>query len=125
MVPQIDFRAYAGFETAPEHLKMMNAEQYRNYFSEVLGTLPNQDALGSNKTIPFLNEDNKYFYYDLYHNETDWQKDLYHDVFTQNYKISVDGGDEVAMYHLSLGFAQSDATARNNDFNRLNIRSQY
>lgn len=122
MVPQIDFRAYAGFETAPEHLKMMNAEQYRNYFSEVLGTLPNQDALGSNKTIPFLNEDKKYFYYDLYHNETDWQKDLYHDVFTQNYKISVDGGDEVAMYHLSLGFAQSDATARNNDFNRLNIR---
>ena len=26
------------------------------------------------------------------------------------------------MYHLSLGYAQSDATAKNNDFNRLNIR---
>lgn len=122
MATRINFRAYAGFETSPELTKMMNADQYRSYFTEVLGTLPDNDLLASNKTIPFLNEDPNYFYYDLYHNNTDWQKDLYHDVFTQNYKISVDGGDDVAMYHLSLGYAQSDATARNNDFNRLNIR---
>lgn len=122
MATRINFRAYAGFETTPELTKMMNAEQYRSYFTEVLGTLPDNDALSSSTTIPFLNEDPNYFYYKLYHNDTDWQKDLYHDVFTQNYKISVDGGDDVAMYHLSLGYAQSDATAKNNDFNRLNIR---
>ena len=122
MVTRINFRAYAGFETAPEQMKMMNAGQYRSYFSELLGTLPDNEYLGSNKTIPFLNEDKNYFFYNLYHNETDWQKDLYHDTFTQNYKVSVDGGDDVAMYHLSLGYAQSDATAKKNDFNRLNIR---
>ena len=122
METRINFRAYAGFETAPEQLKVMNAGQYRSYFSELIGTQPNQEYFGSNKTIPFLNEDKNYFFYDLYHNETDWQKDLYHSTFTQNYKISVDGGDDVAMYHLSLGYAQSDATAKENDFNRLNIR---
>ncbi len=122
MVTRINFRAYGGFETAPEQMKMMNASQYRNYFSELLGTLPDNEYLGSNKTIPFLNEDKNYFFYDMYHNDTDWQKDIYHDTFTQNYKVSVDGGDDVAMYHLSLGFAQSDATAKKNDFNRLNIR---
>ena len=122
MVTRINFRAYAGFETAPEQMKMMNAGQYRSYFSELLGTLPDNEYLGSNKTIPFLNEDKNYFFYNLYHNETDWQKDLYHDTFTQNYKVSVDGGDDVAMYHLSLGYAKSDATAKKNDFNRLNIR---
>ncbi len=122
MATRINFRAYAGFETAPEQMKMMNADQYRNYFSELIGTIPNRESDASSKTINFLNNDPNSFYYNLYHNETDWQKDLYHDTFTQNYKVSVDGGDEVAMYHLSLGYAQSDATARGNDFNRLNIR---
>ena len=122
METRINFRAYAGFETTPEQIKVMNAGQYRSYFSELIGTQPNQEYFGSNKTIPFLNEDKNYFFYNLYHNETDWQKDLYHSTFTQNYKISVDGGDDVAMYHLSLGYAKSDATAKENDFNRLNIR---
>lgn len=122
MVTRINFRAYGTYETTPEQLKMMNAGQYRNYLSELLGTLPDREGLGSAKGIPFLNEDPGYFYYPLYHNETDWQKDLYKDAFTQNYKVSVDGGDDVAMYHLSLGFAQADATAKQNDFNRLNIR---
>lgn len=122
MATRINFRAYAGFETAPEQLKVMNAGQYRTYITELIGTQPNIDNVSSSKTIPFLNEDKSYFFYDLYHNETDWQKDLYHSTFTQNYKVSVDGGDDVAMYHLSLGYAQSDATAKENDFNRLNIR---
>lgn len=122
MATRINFRAYAGYETTPEQTKMMNAGQYRNYITELIGTQPNIDQIASSKTIPFLNEDKSYFFYDLYHNETDWQKDLYHETFTQNYKVSVDGGDDVAMYHLSLGYAQSDATARKNDFNRLNIR---
>lgn len=122
MVTRINVRAYGGFETSPETLKMMNAGQYRSYMSELLGTLPDMEGLSSNNTIPFLNENQGYFYYKLYHNETDWQKDLYHDVFSQNYKVSVDGGDDVAMYHLSLGYTQSDATAKQNDFSRLNIR---
>lgn len=122
MVTRINFRAYAGFETAPEVTKMMDAGQYRGYLTDLLGTLPDNKFVSSNKTIPFLNEDPNYFYYKLYHNNTDWQKGMYDDVFTQNYKVNVDGGDDVAMYHLSLGFAQSDATAKQNDFNRLNIR---
>ena len=32
------------------------------------------------------------------------------------------GGDDVAMYNLSLGYTNAQATAKNNDFDRLNIR---
>lgn len=122
MVTRINFRAYGGFETAPEQMQMMNASQYRNYFTEVVGTVPDTKIISSSLTMPYFNEDPSYIYYNMYHNDTDWQKDLYHDVFTQNYKVSVDGGDDVAMYHLSLGYSQADATAKCNDFNRLNIR---
>ena len=122
MVTRINIRAYGGFETAPEQMQMMNASQYRNYFTEVVGTVPDTKLISSSMSMPYFNEDPNYIYYNLYHNDTDWQKDLYHDVFTQNYKVSVDGGDDVAMYHLSLGYSEADATAKCNDFNRLNIR---
>ena len=69
-----------------------------------------------------MNEDPNYAYYRLFHNNTDWQKDLYQNSFTQNYRINVDGGDDVAMYRLSLGYTKADATAKENDFDRLNIR---
>ena len=71
MATRINFRAYAGFETAPEQMKMMNADQYRNYFSELIGTIPNRESDASSKTINFLNNDPNSFYYNLYHNETD------------------------------------------------------
>lgn len=122
LVTRIKFRAYGGFQQTPERTKMMNASQYRSYLTEMLGTLPDIDMVSSSQNIPFLIDDPNYKYYDLYHNDTDWAKDLYHETFTQNYKVSVDGGDDVAMYNLSLGYTQADATARNNDFNRLNIR---
>lgn len=121
-VTKIKVRAFGGFETVPSRAKMMNASQYRSYVSEFLGTTENADVLSSNSTISFLNEDPGYLYYPMYHNNTNWQKDLYSTAFTQNYKVSVEGGDEVAMYNLSLGYTQGDATAKNNDFNRLNIR---
>lgn len=124
MATRINIRAWGGYELAPSALPVMNASQYRNYLSEFLGTTKyavDRD-LGSNYTIPFLNEDPNYLYYKQYHNETDWQKDLYQNSFTQNYRVGVQGGDDVAMYNLSLGYAQSDATAKSNDFNRLNIR---
>ena len=122
MVTRINIRAYGGFETAPEQMQMMNASQYRNYFTEVVGTVPDTKYISSSKSMPYFNADPSSIYYNLYHNDTDWQKDLYHDLFTQNYKVSVDGGDDVAMYHLSLGYSEADATAKCNDFNRLNIR---
>ena len=121
MATRIKVRAYGSYEQTPDQIKMMNAGQYRNYVTEFLGTTKNAKQL-STAQGGFLNEDPNYLYYDLYHNNTDWQKDLYEDSYTQNYKVSVEGGDDVAMYNLSLGYTQSDATAKNNDFNRLNIR---
>lgn len=124
MATRINIRAWGSYELMPEKTPVMNAGQYRNYLTEFLGTTKYaiSNDLGSNNTIPFLNEDPNYLYYQQYHNDTDWQKDIYHNAFTQNYRVGVQGGDDVAMYNLSLGYAQSDATAKNNDFNRLNVR---
>ena len=123
MATRINVRVYGGFELNPSKLSMMNADQYRSYLTEYIGTTnyiqQNPYAVSN---IKFLNEDLNYAYYRLFHNNTDWQKDLYQNSFTQNYRINVDGGDDVAMYRLSLGYTKADATAKENDFDRLNIR---
>jgi len=121
MVTRIKIRAFAGFETAPEQTKVMDATQYRSYVSEFLGTTTNAERLSASN-VAFLNEDPNYLFYPVYHNNTDWQKDLYRTAFTQNYKVGVEGGDDVAMYNLTLGYTKGQATLKNNDFNRLNIR---
>lgn len=122
MATRINIRAFGGFEQMPNTLSVMNSKQYRSYLAEFLGTTPDARFRASDLSVPFLNEDKKSLFYDLYHNETNWQKPLYRNAFSQNYRVNVQGGDEVAMYNLSLGYSQSEATAKKNDFNRLNIR---
>ncbi len=122
MATRINLRVFGGYELTPSLTPVMNANQYRSYVTELLGTTPKAEDISSSTSVPFLNEDKNYLFYNLYHNNTDWQKDLYKGAFTQNYKVSVEGGDEVAMYNLSLGYTKADATAEQNDFNRLNIR---
>lgn len=119
---RINIRAFGGVELSPERTSMMNAGQYRNYLSEFLGTTTLADRLASSMFVPFLNEDPTYLYYKQFHNDTDWSKDLYRTAVTQNYRVGVQGGDDVAMYNLSLGYTNAQATAKNNDFERLNIR---
>ena len=121
MATRINARIYGGFEQKPELMSMMNAQQYRNYVTEFLGTTSAAKNLsGMSSNVAFMNPSS--FYYPQYNNNTDWQKDLYRNSFTQNYRVNVQGGDDVAMYNLSLGYTKSDATIKNNDFNRLNIR---
>ena len=58
----------------------------------------------------------------MYHNDTDWKDYVYHEAFTQNYGVNVQGGDDVANYNLSIGYANAQSTLKYNDFSRLNMR---
>jgi TonB-linked SusC/RagA family outer membrane protein len=117
MATKIDLSIAGRYETVPKLPDMMDASGYRNYVSELLGTT------GTKKTeFKFLRDEPDYYYYRLYHNNTDWSSLTYDEAFTQNYSINVQGGDDVAKYNLSVGYAQADATLSQTDFRRFNIR---
>lgn len=123
MATKINVNLSAGFELAPQYTDMMNGNQYKNYVSELIGTTEyGQKNSTASASIPFLNDNPNYYWYPMYHNNTDWSDGLYRTAATQNYKVSVQGGDDVAMYNLSLGYTNSQNTAKENGFNRLNIR---
>ena len=117
MATKIDVNLSGSYQMLPTLPVMMDADQYRAYTSELLGTTGS--TLNNYK---FLQNDPDYYYYNRYHNETDWTKTTYRDAFVQNYNVNVQGGDEIANYNLSVGYAMGDATLVDNDFSRFNLR---
>ena len=121
MATKINVRIYGGAELMPKKLGMLTGDQYSTYLSDVVSSLDNlsQNQLSS---YAFLDKSPSNYYRKVYSNNSDWQSDLYRTAFTQNYKLSVEGGDEIGMYDLSLGYAASDANAKGTGMNRLNLR---
>lgn len=123
MATRIDANISAGITLEPMQQTMMNAAQYRNYATEMLGTIAalrkpeNRDV-----TFNFLNDDPKNFYYKMYHNDTNWQDEVYRTAITQNYNINVQGGDDVGMYNLSVGYVDAENSIKSSGFDRLNVR---
>lgn len=116
MATRIDVNLSAGVELRPKTLDMMDAGQYRNYASEMLAYTGTKMH-----SFNFLNNTTPY-YYNTYHNETDWKKEVYREAFTQNYGIAIQGGDDVAGYNLSVGYTRADGTLKKNSMERFNIR---
>ena len=117
MATRIDAQAFASYTMKPRLPQMMNAEQYRVYANELLSG----SGVDVSK-LPFLSDDQGKYFYNTYHNETNWSDYVYQDAWAQNYRVNVQGGDDAAMYNFSLGFSDGESTIKCNDFNRLNIR---
>ena len=122
MATRIDANIGVGVSLQPRLPKVMNATDYRIYASEMLGTYPTISQYREANTFKFLVDDPSKYYYAMYHNDTDWTKEVYHTAMTQNYNINVQGGDAIGMYNLSLGYTDGQSTAKENGFNRLNVR---
>lgn len=117
MATRIEANVMAGIELMPSRPSMMNANQYRLYASELIGSTNTEQT-----NHRFLTEDKKDYYYNMYHNETRWDDYIYREAISQNYNISVQGGDEVADYNLSLGYVNAQSTLDYNNFTRMNLR---
>jgi TonB-linked SusC/RagA family outer membrane protein len=122
LATRIDANVGVGVSLQPRTPSMMDASQYRIYASELLGSYPNIENYTDPNTFKFLIDDPSKYYYATYHNDTDWKKEVYHTALTQNYNINVQGGDNIGMYNLSLGYTDGQSTAKENGFNRLNVR---
>lgn len=117
MATRIDLNISGSYELMPKSIDVMNSSQYRSYASELLG------STGTKLTeFKFLNTDPNYYYYNMYHNETDWRDEVYDEAFAQNYSIHIQGGDDVANYNLSVGYMNTESTLKRNDMSRFNIR---
>ena len=126
MATRIDANIGVGWTFKPSNPTMMNAAQYRNYAVELLGTIPEvQKRIGSSTNplqFNFLNDAPNGYYYNTYHNDTDWSDYVLRTALTHNYSINVQGGDDIGMYNLSVAYIQTMKNTKENSFDRINVR---
>ena len=117
MATRIDVNISAGVELTPKTLDLMDASEYRTYASNLLKTADTKLT-----EFKFLSTDPNYYYYNMYHNNTDWNDEVTREAFTQNYGIAIQGGDDIAQYNLSVGYTDANSTLKRNDMQRFNVR---
>lgn len=117
---KIDFAAYGGYNAVPKTLPVMNAANYRVYLSEILKTKGLSDA--QIQSQPYMNDDPANPTYYAYHNQTDWQKLVMKRSYAKNIYLKVTGGDNIARYAISLGFANNDGIVKNTGLSKYNMR---
>ena len=126
MATRIDAKLGVGWTFTPNYPTMMNAAQYRNYAVEQLGTIPEvQERIGSSTNplqFNFLNDAKDGYYYNTYHNDTQWSDYVYRTALTHNYSINVQGGDDIGMYNLSVAYIQTMKNVKSTSFDRINVR---
>lgn len=117
---RIDFGAYTGINFAPTNLPVMQAQDYRMYLSDILQSkgLSNAEI----QDLPYMNDDVNNPDYHRYHNNTNWQDQVFNKSYTKNIFLKVTGGDNIARYALSLGFMDNGGVTRNTDMTRYNMR---
>ncbi len=120
MATKIDLNISTGLTTIPNTIPVMGADDYKIYISEMLGStgMSNTEI----EQLPYLSENPLRYTYNVYHNNTDWKKEVYKQALTQNYNINVNGGDEKALYYFSLGYAGNQGQIKETDFQRYNMR---
>lgn len=128
---RINFYAYMGVNMKPlRQYDMLGADEYRSYLAEMLQSsgLYTQKQL---EVLPYLNreqprkkewgwEGNVDYY--RYNQETNWQDQVFTNSLNQNYYIDIKGGDEVALFALSLGFLKHQGIISGTDFSRYTAR---
>ena len=120
MATKIDVNTVVGIIDSPNSLPLMDGDEFRLYVTDLLGT--NNLSKNEIETMKFLNDDTSDVSYLKYHNSTNWNKEVYRQGILQTYNISVNGGDNRALYYFSIGYTGNKEVVKNVDMQRLNTR---
>ncbi|MDA3818366.1 MAG: SusC/RagA family TonB-linked outer membrane protein [Prolixibacteraceae bacterium] len=115
----IELSVNGNIEMAPENIPLLGSDNYRTYLNEIM-----VQKYGLNKVsdMDFLNTDVNSPNYHSYHNNTNWQDKVFEDSYSTNYNLKIKGGDDVALYALSVGFLKQNGTVEESGNSRFNFR---
>lgn len=117
---KIEFNAYGGIKFQPEKISILKADDYKSFLTEMMQSKGiSQDSIAS---LSYMNEDVESEDYYRYHNETDWQNEVEQNGIVKNLSLKIKGGDNIALYGLSVGYMTSEGIIKNTDFERYTIR---
>ena len=127
----INAHVHAGLNLTPMQVPTLDADQYKSYLTDLLMSSGEYTA-SEIQELPYINAEkpvaDQYGRYSgnvdyyRYNQSTDWQSMAYQTTFDQDYYISVKGGDETALYALSMGYLLKDGTVAGTSYDRFHAR---
>jgi TonB-linked SusC/RagA family outer membrane protein len=120
MATKIDFTSYFGVNYSPKKIPLLQADDYRRYLSEILET--SGISGDSIQSLPYMIDDVSFGDYYRYHNNTIWQDEIYTGSYNQKYNLKISGGDDIALYSLSVGYMNQNGIVKNTSFSRYTVR---
>jgi TonB-linked SusC/RagA family outer membrane protein len=115
------FSAYGGVTMAPKKLDLLDASQFKNYFTDML-TSQGYNSGQINTMYPWLNGGPSSEDYYKYNNSTDWQDDTYSPSAVSKFHFFLKGGDDIATYNISTGYLSHKGIYENSKYTRYNLR---
>ena len=100
---------------------LMGADAYRTHISQLEAYswtyLSSQIA-----SLPYMNDNPLTSGYYKYHNQTNWQDQVFKSSMSQNYFLKVRGGDDIAKFGLSVGYLNNKGIVEGTESNRYSTR---
>ncbi len=118
IVTKINVNVINGITSAPGTTPTMGSNEFRIYASDLLNSAGVLPAYVSG--FEFLQNDKTKSSYNTYHNNTNWANQVYQTGVNKNYSLNVSGGDENAMYYLSVGYTGNSGVVKTTSMDRIN-----
>lgn len=121
MATSINVTGYGGVSFAPKNkISLLNSEQYRIYLAEMMQS--SGLSADSIRSSPYMSDDTENPQYFRYHNNSNWQDMVFQNSRIQGYKMKISGGDDVALYAISIGYLNHEGIVKNTNYNRYSVR---
>ena len=115
LTTRMDVGVYSGFNQTPEHMPLLNSEQYRGYLVQLLQSKGMSQA--EVQSQPYMSAG-----LNLEERNTNWQKEVLKNSYNKNLYLKVTGGDNIAKYALSLGYQNNAGIIKSTDISKYNMR---
>ncbi|XMO85830.1 TonB-dependent receptor [Algibacter sp. AS12] len=113
---KISVDMFTGISSVTQRLDLMSAAEFAEGVNFVEGVDPNQpNPFYTTEEIDALRASGG----------QDWQERLLKTGYTNNFQISASGGSEKMDYYISGNYYDAESTVINQDFKRLNLRSNF
>ncbi|WP_243348796.1 SusC/RagA family TonB-linked outer membrane protein [Parabacteroides sp. FAFU027] len=127
---QIKMQAQTGINLRPTELPLLSAAQQKSYLIDMYKSTGKYSATDI-QNLAFVNQTKPVLYnwgyegnedYYKYNQNTNWQKELFQQGIKNKYTMNVTGGDETAIYAISLGYLLNEGLVKGTDYSRFNAR---
>lgn len=119
-VTTIELQAMGGLNLMPNRYPLLNGSEYKSYLQDMILNAGDKYEDIYNVITESSERDNPLYY--AYNNETDWQKEIFRRSFNTAYRLNIKGGDDIALYSLSAGFAKDEGNVLDSDYSKFDLR---